>query len=270
MYKLVALDMDGTLLDDGKEISPANRRAIDEVRARGVEVTFATGRMFSSAGFYARQLGLRLPTINYNGALVKDILTRQTLVHYPMPVPLATEVLSYLRTQDVYFKVYINDVMYADTGWERTIEFSRRYRVATSLVDDVSRVPAQAGPPSMIVMYGEQGLLEEIHKELKALGGDELYLTRSDQGILEVLDYRASKGKALAWLADYLQIPRESILTVGDNCNDLDLFAAGGFSVAMANGAPEAKERADYVTLDNNEDGVAVALRKFILGENLP
>ncbi len=264
--RLIAMDMDGTLLNSDKEVTPATKEAIGLVKERGVQVTFATGRMFSAAVYYARELGIDMPMINYNGALIKEP-NRRIWRYFPLEVPVATKVLEIAARHDVYSKAYVKDVLYCDRGWEKSKAFARRFRVAAELVEDVARIPARVGPPSMIVIIEEPEVLAQVESSLLEELGDAVFITRSRADSLEIIHPQASKGRALLWLAQQMGIDPEEILTIGDSHNDLDLLKVAGVAVAMGNAEQVLKDKADFITRDCDQDGVAVALRKYVLDD---
>ncbi|MGI6558176.1 MAG: Cof-type HAD-IIB family hydrolase [Limnochordia bacterium] len=266
--RLVAMDMDGTLLNSDKEVTPATRQAIEQAKARGVQVTFATGRMFSAVVYYARQLGIDVPMINYNGALITD-LNRRIWRSCPLDVAAATKVLQIAARHDVYAKAYVRDVLYCDRGWEKSKDFARRFRVAAELVEDVVRIPAKVGPPSMIVIIEEPEVLAVVESSLREELGQAIGITRSRADSLEIIHPQASKGRALLWLARQMGIDPEEILAIGDSHNDLDLLKVAGVAVAMGNAEQVVKDRADFITADCDGDGVAVALGKYVLKDHL-
>jgi HAD superfamily hydrolase (TIGR01484 family) len=114
MYKLIAVDMDDTLLDNSIQISPRTREVLQKSVAQGVKVTIATGRMYCSALPFARQLGLNVPLITYNGALIKNSLSGEILLHHPVDSNLALEVLAFFKAHDWYIQSYVDDVLYVD------------------------------------------------------------------------------------------------------------------------------------------------------------
>ena len=266
--RLVAMDMDGTLLNSDKEVTPATRQAIEQAKARGVQVTFATGRMVSAGVYYARQLGIDVPMINYNGALITD-LNRRIWRSCPLDVAAATKVLQIAARHDVYAKAYVRDVLYCDRGWEKSKDFARRFRVAAELVEDVVRIPAKVGPPSMIVIIEEPEVLAVVESSLREELGQAIGITRSRADSLEIIHPQASKGRALLWLARQMGIDPEEILAIGDSHNDLDLLKVAGVAVAMGNAEQVVKDRADFITADCDGDGVAVALGKYVLKDHL-
>lgn len=264
-FRLLALDLDDTLLNDEFKISRQNADALRRAASLGVLVTLATGRMFRSALPFARELELNLPLITYHGALVKTAEGKETLLHRPVPLDLAKEVTSFCVERNFHVNAYIDDNLYV----ARHNEYSRYYQsIANVKVEEVGDLAKfLEEPPTKLTVIDHDGRLWDLKKELDRLHGGQLTVTVSRPHFLEVTDARATKGQALKWLADRHGIPREQVAAIGDSYNDIDMLQFAGIGVAVANAPQEVKKAADYITASNTENGVSAFLEEFLFRE---
>jgi hypothetical protein len=263
-YKLVAIDLDGTLLRSDNTVSSRTLAAARACGEAGVTLTIATGRMFRSTSPVAETLGLDAPLITYNGALIRTARTGETIFHHPMDLALAKEVLRFFRERHWYIQSYIRDVLYVDTENDKS-----RYYGNLAFTDPVPLgfelyVPQDA-PTKLLAIADDEEQILLMRDSVKAHFGDRLFAAISNPLFLDMASPEVNKGKSLALLAKRLGVSREEILAIGDSENDLQLFEAAGFRVAMENARQSLKDAADAVTTSNDEDGVALALERYVL-----
>lgn len=258
--KLIAIDLDGTLLNNDLVISKRAVRAIKEAENRGVKVTLCTGRMYASAYPYAQQLGINVPLITYNGALVKNSFDEEIIYKRNLPLADAKYVVEICRECDCQLNVYFEDKLYVEKNDYWAQKYASRVNVPIYQVDDL--IEFLKAPPIKLLAMGEEDVLQIIRGRLSER---ELYITRSQPHFLEVLNVEATKGRGLDAVAKKLAIGRENVMAIGDNENDIEMFKYAGFSVAMANAEDNIKIHVDYVTTNNDDDGVAEAIEKLIL-----
>lgn len=260
--KLVALDLDDTLLRTDLTISPRAKKAIKEAVEQGTLVTLATGRMYASALPYAQDLGLDLPLITYQGALVKYADGR--VVHQqPLELKHAKALLKRLREYSFQINVYINDELYIEEESPELERYARVCKVPYHVVPNL--VEAIKTEPSKILVIGDADKLDDLYKELTGDFRDIVHITKSKSFFLEFAHPLATKGRALHSLATSLGFTAEEVMAVGDSQNDLDMIKYAGLGVAMGNAVPQIKELARYITCKNDDDGVAEAIEKFVL-----
>lgn len=263
--KLVAIDLDDTLLDSGLRISPQCAEAIQKVRSKGVIVTLATGRMYSSALPYARELKVDVPLITYQGALVKNSESQEIIYFEPVPGDLAQEVIDVFRNAKVHHHSYFDDKLYMESLTEEGLGYARLAGVEPNLTKDLMQDVVERKALKIMAVNKDQNLLGELESALKQKFRDKLNITKSKPYYLEVSNRKANKGDALKVIADRYNVKREQVLAIGDSYNDLDMIKWAGIGVAMGNAWDVVKEAADYVTRTNEEHGVAEALYKFVL-----
>lgn len=261
--KLIALDLDDTLLDSSLHISPRNRAAIAAAAARGVTVTLATGRMYRATRPYAAALGVNVPLIVYNGAMIKKGLSGETLFHQPLAPDTAARVLALLREQGWYGQVYVDDELYTERYTAESELYFRQTGVRARAVGDA--LYTRPWQPTKVIAIAPPEMVPTIMAHVRRHLGEAVYVTTSKPRYVDILHPGVSKGRALAQLAEQLGLERQEVMAVGDSLNDLDMLAYAGLGVAMGNAREEVKRQADVVTGANNEDGVAQAIERFVL-----
>lgn len=260
--KLIAIDLDDTLLRTDLTISERARRAIRQASAQGIHVTLATGRMFPSALPFAQELQLNLPLITYQGALVKYADGRE-VYHRPIPLGEARRLVEFLAPYHYHVKVYLNDRLYMEKDSPEGQRYVALARVPISLVDHLPDVLSQE--PTKIVAIAEPAQLDGLALDVRREFGNTVHVTKSKATFLEFSHPRATKGIALQYLAQSLGIEAQEVMAIGDSPNDLDMLEYAGWGVAMANAVQEVRQIARYVTLSNDDDGVAEAIEKLAL-----
>ncbi|HEX6625869.1 MAG TPA: Cof-type HAD-IIB family hydrolase [Pyrinomonadaceae bacterium] len=282
--RLVALDLDGTLLDSRGELSARNRAALSEARARGVRVALVTGRRFRDARPLALELGLDVPVIAHNGALTKHARTLETVAAILMPAGAAREVVRVGRAHGADALVsddhlgagllVYDHISEGNTALQKYIAWSRRVvgPEAGAAIRQVASLDAYLDhDPLHVAFSGGCAATERLAEEMRRELGDavKLLLTlypRQDFALLDVLHPAASKGAGLAAVAAEQGLTRAEVLAVGDNHNDLEMLDYAGTGVLMGNAEPLLRERGRFhLTATNDEDGVAVAIEKFVL-----
>jgi Cof subfamily protein (haloacid dehalogenase superfamily) len=282
---LLALDLDGTLLDSQGRISERNRLAIESARVHGVNVAVVTGRRFRDSRPIALELGLDVPLISHNGALTKHAHTLQTVSVLPLPLAAAREALrvgreagadALLSDDHEGLGVLVYDHLRGDnSAAHKYVRWARRIHGDEAGGDAVRQVESLENyldhEPIHLAFSGacvEMDQLEEIlHAKLgatvKILGTK---YPEQDFTLLDIVNPAASKGAGVAAAAAELGVNREEIMAIGDNYNDLEMLLFAGVGVVMANAPLSLREIAGlHPTASNADDGVALAIEQFIL-----
>jgi Cof subfamily protein (haloacid dehalogenase superfamily) len=267
--RLLAIDLDGTLIDDRLQMNPKDADAVRAASAAGVQIVITTGRMFRSARPYAEQLGLRGPMINYQGAVVRDLQTEEVWYRCELSVGMQQRVLAYAEPRDWHVNTYINEEVY-----------TARARPEADLYAEVARVPYHVvGPLSkwisgdatkMVLVDLDAKAVPQRMAELSAWMDGVARVTRSLAWFVEVVNPAVSKAAALEIVTARLGIAREAVCAIGDNTNDLDMIRWAGLGVAMATAPEDVKREAGYVTGTTQDAGVAQAIERFVLGGATP
>ena len=270
MIKLIASDLDDTLLDQNSQLSAENIRAIREVLAQGYIFTLATGRMFQSAAPFARQLGLPVdqPIICYNGALIKR-LSGEIIYEKPLPSELAAAIADYGQKKGWTINAYYQDELYVPVRNRHVEDYMQEAQVEARVVGDLVNFIRDGNKSlSKLLVIGPPQEMPGRNAELNSLFGSQVKLVSSRDKYIEVTSPTAHKGEALVWLANQLGVQASEVMAIGDGNNDLTMIEMVGFGVAVANAAPKVKENARYHTSANYENGVAKILSELVLQHN--
>jgi Cof subfamily protein (haloacid dehalogenase superfamily) len=266
LYRLVAIDIDDTLLTDDMQITPETQAALAAAIEQGVVVTLATGRMYPSARKIALQLQLNVPIITYQGALIKNLLDGEVLYHRPVPEDIALEIVAFAKERGLHLQGYVNDTLLAWEDNDKVKSYSALTNVPYQIETDFVSIAKQGSTKLLII--DDPATLDAMTPELRSRFGDRIHITKSKPYFLEFLHVEATKGHALLHLAHHYGIPREQTIAIGDSWNDHEMIEMAGLGVAMGNAIDSLKQIADFVTLSNHEDGVKAVIDKFILDRN--
>lgn len=263
-YKMVAVDLDDTLLDDHFQLTERVKETIKAVRAAGVHFTISTGRMFRSAMPYARELSLNLPLITYQGALVKNALSGEVLLYRPLSLSYAKQIINRVHELGYHINAYLDDRLLMERDTPEGRHYMQIAGIEAEVVGDLLKILDR--DPTKVLIITEEPLLDRLNAELTLLYQNKLHITKSKPYFLEFSHPQATKGYALAMLAEYYGVKRDEVIAIGDSFNDLEMLEYAGLSVAVANAREEIKEMVGYVATAPNGEGVVEALNKFVLG----
>ena len=271
--KLIALDLDGTLYREDKTISDRNMEALKAAADKGIYVVPTTGRVFKrlSGELY------RIPALRYiimtNGASIIDLSTGSYLYYDLMPMKKVRQLLEEFEQFDLMPEASVEGRVIVEEQFaspEKLLEYGIPEGYLEAVLE--SNVPVS----SLKEYFRKDRRVEKINIMFRTLEerqrakdyfdrDPELKVTSSLKYNLEINTATANKGAGLDFLAKNLGLTRENVMACGDGLNDLDMIRYAGLGVAMANGLDIVKEQADYITLTNEEDGVAAAIEKFCL-----
>jgi len=271
-YQLIALDMDGTLLNSTLRVSDGNREAVRRARAAGKHVVLSTGRCLSEI----RDTLQILPEIRYlvceNGSCVYDVKHEHTIHVDPVPVQEIRHILGLVRGERVVIQVFHENQSYfnmKDDSWLEACRvanyrdvFRRCSVFDAKLFETYDERPFRI---EKINLYFENVRDRNRIKEL--LSDRPLAISDSLGYMIEIVSNMADKGRGLRMLCDHLNLPIGETIAVGDSMNDIEILKTAGLSAAMGNACPEAKAAAHIVTADCDHDGVAKVIDEYLLGE---
>ncbi len=268
-YRILALDLDGTVLDDEKKIHPSTYNALLEVQREGLTLVIATGRPTYGAAPIARELQMDKYggyLMSYNGGKITSCADGQVLGRKTIPLEIVNELYEIVKQRKgVEMITYTREEIIAEDKDNRhiqaesKIDFEMPIREVKSLPDALTRAPLKCA----LVGDGEE--LLSLKSELEAHFENRLSFFVSAESFIEVVPNGVDKGYSLDFLLKDLGIPRKEVVAVGDNYNDLRMIQMSGLGVAMANASEAVKRVADYVTLSNNEDGIRHFINKYLL-----
>ena len=266
--RLLFLDLDGTLLNDAKEITSGNREALERTLKRGHGVIITTGRPLKSALAQSRRLGLDKPgcyVIAYNGAMVYDWSKQDTVFSRTLEIPAVIRVFEKANEIGEHIQTYDSlDVLVEPRGDDEAV---RRYCKMVSMthrvIDDIHTDLREAPVKCLVINYEKKdGLLKMQDWIRENLAQMDCFF--SCEQFLEVVPKGMNKGEAVKMLCQKLGVEIENAVAAGDAANDLAMLKAAGIGAAMINGTDEVKAVADFITTrDNNHDGVAEIADRF-------
>ncbi|NMB46163.1 MAG: HAD family phosphatase [Firmicutes bacterium] len=265
--RLIAIDIDDTLITDQLVIPPACKDAIAQARAQGVKVVLATGRMLESTAPFAQELGLTEPLICYNGALIQASNDGPPLVHHTIPLALAREIVSLGQAEGLHVNAYLNGRMYVDEINEYTRFYSSFTKTKAHPVGDLLAFIDQ--PPTKLLYVCEVELAEKWRIVLQQQYQGRLEVFRSKPQYVEFTNLGVSKGAALRELAELYGLTSAEVMAIGDSFNDVPMLEYAGIGVAVANAPVAVRAQADHVTASNEEFGVAEAINRFVLKKSI-
>lgn len=261
--KLIAVDVDDTLLEADLTLSDACAEALKSAQAAGVNVVIATGRMFRSALPFALRLGIDRYLIAYNGALIRTI-AGETVWHKPVPAQYAREMIGVAREMGFRLNFYIDDTLVVDGIDERVEYYLQIAKVEPQVVDDLAGA-LDRGEPTKCLFVGDADEVAAAVPKLQARF-PELQISRSKPRFIEVTRRGIRKEVAVAKVAELYGIGMEDVMAIGDGDNDVTMLQRAGVGVAVANASDKAKAAADVVTGGARGAGVREAVERFVLG----
>lgn len=289
MYKLVAIDLDGTLLNSYGEVSKENKRAIGEAIQKGSQIVLASGRMPSSVKNIALELGANQYIICGNGTMVYDIQKEEVIYNAFMSKEKALEIIKICEENSIYYNIYTknnvlakslnyNILFYNNENSKKPLEKRTNINIVEDIVKYIKETPdleilkITVCDSNQIIfssiirtlkMVADVDVLEIEHMSRKSIkhGTEEVAI---EYYYTEVSNKNANKWTAIEFLMQKLNIQREEVMAIGDNANDKEMVEQAGLGVAMGKSMLAANQIGDVVVKDNNSSGVAEAIDRFI------
>lgn len=259
MIKLIATDIDGTILGFDKHFTPEVRECIKTLDENGVKVVLVTGRMNAAAQIIANDLNLKTPVVSYQGGLV--IEKGKTLYERYLTKAEAEVIIEWGRNERVHLNLYNDDILYSETECEEVKKYAD-YQKIDYVVKPFDEIDKNKVNKLLAIDYNDSKRIDKYEKELPKLFPD-LYIVKSTSYFLEFSNPEGSKYSAVKFLQQYWNLKDDEILTIGDQNNDIALLQAGGIKVAMGNATDELKSVADWVTDSVDNNGFVKAVEKY-------
>jgi Cof subfamily protein (haloacid dehalogenase superfamily) len=259
--RLVAIDLDGTLLNDSKQVSDQTADALCGLPERGVKVVIASARPPRSVRHVYQSLRLDTWQINYNGALIWDEPARRVVFHQPMSGQLVRRLIDLARSQygGVLVSCEVQDRWLTD-------RFDPAHRTETARLFQPDRIAGIeelcAEPVTKLLLQGEPDALTHVSATLSKLDAP-ISIVQTEPNLLQITDASVSKAAALRIIAEHYGVPMDRTMAIGDALNDVAMLQSAGVAVAMDNAAPQVKTIADWIAPSNNDHGVHAALKRF-------
>lgn len=261
--RMVAIDLDGTLLDSEKRVHADTAEALRSVIRRGVPVVIASARPPRSVRATYQLLGLTTPQINYNGALIWDEALRKPAFHLPLKAALVQQIVGACRDMfdevqvsceilDRWFTDHFDPLHVTETGkWFKPDVITPLEKFAHL---DVTK----------LMFLGEPWMMLRLENLIAGAFEDEVTVVRTDDDLIQIMHKQVSKARAVAMVAEQFGVTMAEVMAIGDAPNDYGMIASAGVGVAMGNAHPLVKEVADWVGPTNDEQGVLAAVRKYL------
>lgn len=272
-YKLICIDMDGTLLSDKHEVPELNRKMIKEATKQGVRVAITTGRIFTSAKRYSDLIGTDTPIIASNGAYIREKDNDEVIYESNLSKEQFYKILEVIKKYNlnVYFNTcdtMITESVIPENHAYKTMDadLAEEYKIKFKENAEFDKVFDEFNGKILKAICIEDQNKEALNKAKEEMQKyDDLEVVSSWHNNFEVMPKGTSKGNAVKILAQMLGIDREEVICIGDSENDLSMIKYAGLGVAMGNALDIVKENADYITDTNSEAGVGKVIQKFIL-----
>ncbi|MTI69572.1 MAG: HAD family phosphatase [Firmicutes bacterium] len=270
-YKLIAIDMDGTLLNSKERVSEKNKKALKVATEKGIQVVISTGRIFTSARYYAKLLGVITPIIACNGGLVSEYHRKNVLLENPMDTESCKNVINVLEENDMYYHFYGKEDFYTRELNHNSLKYhnwNKKQKPGDRINIEILDKPLEfvnKNKPKLfkfVTMENDKEKLEKVEQILKE--NKDLEVVSSWKGSLDIMKKGVSKGRALKELCNSFNIDRKEVIAIGDNYNDLSMINFAGTGVAMGNGEEDVKKKAQIITDTNDNDGVSKVLKDLV------
>lgn len=260
-FKMAAFDMDGTLLNRDHQLSNRTIAAVRMIANKGIIVLLATARMTSAVKNHLEKLGTLGLVVSHNGALVKDVKTGKVYHHDTIPKNVVAQLLELLEGKETVVHFNLDDDIYLTAPNPHSNRYVQELEVSLTYISSLKELVRN---PTTILLIDSKDVLEQLLIAVSnQLQGQVDYVMAPWHGNvwrLQFLATNTSKGKGVLQVAKRLGIKPEEIVSFGDNYNDMEMLQQTGLGIAMANAVPELKQAADFITLSNQEDGVAYIL----------
>ena len=262
--KLFVTDLDGTLLPAGQTVSTKNIEAVQKMVDAGITVTIATGRMYRGAVKVAEALGVNVPIITYNGALIKSVDGKIWHSEF-LPKEIIVDVVNFFEERGWYLQSYGNDILCLPVR-DKYAEFYENSQGIAGEVVGWNGLRERTENVCKLLSITD-GLEETEHRvvETKKYFGDKVTVVKSNANFAEIVCPGVSKAAAIKILAKKLGVDKSEIAAIGDSNNDLEMLKSAGMSIAMGNAIEQVKKVCDFTTGICEDDGFADAVYKFIL-----
>lgn len=266
MYKMVAIDLDDTLLTDDHEISMENSSAITKALEKGIAVCLISGRSYGSIKRYVDYLKLQYLTGSLNGAYIIEPCNDKLFYSCCLDKNLGCEIIKKAEEHGSHINFYHGNKVVCKEKNRFYDAYKRAIGVEIECVGVLSDYAASV-EAGKLLLIDEIEKLEDIRLKLLNCYGEKINITYSKPDFLEIYHKETSKGQAVKKIANYYGFNMDEIVAIGDGENDISMIRCVGVGVAMGNASLKVKESADFVTYSNNENGVAHALHKIMLSD---
>lgn len=292
MYKMVVIDIDGTLLTSQGKITDKTKEALVKAQEQGMIVVLASGRIANSTINYARNIGLNSYAISGNGSVITDIQSEEMIYTNCMSNRVTQLIVDICKENSISFNVYtLNEILTEKIEYNilfysmQNRELVEEKKTKINICDDLSRAikeKADNNVSKITICDKDESIFKSIIRKLRTINGIEILdVSHSSHKVIDVgsqkvdVDYyytevskaNVDKWNAIKFLADKLEINYEDVICIGDNANDIKMIENCGLGVFLDNAAPVYKEKAKYVAPSNDDDGIVDVLEKYVFNK---
>lgn len=264
MIKLIASDLDDTLLNSKYQISKKDKNTIKRLKAKGIYFTIATGRVTKSVEKFAKELGVEIPYIAFNGAKIVDPGTHKVIFSREIEKSRISKIIEYSEREGIHCNIYTDEkvLVKEETSWSEFYKtFAQEFPIEA--VGSLQDYPFELTPK--VILIGENKKLKKAYDDIIKLPYEDINIFFSKPNFLEFTDKKATKGGGLKYIAEKLNIKREETAAIGDSFNDQSMIEFAGISAVVKNGREELKKLADYVSCSNDNSGFSDFVNKYVL-----
>jgi len=272
MYKLIACDVDGTLLGSNFKATKADIEAIAEVQERGIIFSLCSGRSYKSLKIIAQDLGIKTKgnyIIGFNGGIIYDMFNSGIVKQDNLEKSIFMQIIQVFKQTQRNFEMVIyvdGEHVLFESGLKYAHIYQKTSRCNWTETEDILAETGKLDAVAKIIFIGENSALKPFETELSGHLGNEANVFFASDCLLETSPAESTKGNGVKWLCQKHGIDLSQVVAIGDNYNDLSMIKQAGLGVAVANAVPAAKEIADYITENDNTRGaVAEVINKFVL-----
>ena len=266
-YKLIAVDIDGTLLNSKGELTQITKDKILKAVDNGVVFTISTGRPIQGVMPLVEKIGLDIPLITYNGSMVLKANTMEVLYSRTLENSDSRQIYTIGEDWDITMMIWSDNKLYSNKDNKKSNYYSEITNTPLILVNSLEEVSKGV---TKFLWYEDEDKIKKFMPELmERLKSETVSVHTSRPYFLEFVDRMASKAIAIEKLSEVYDIKREEVIAIGDSYNDISMLEYAGMGVAMENAPEDIKKIADYITKSCDEDGVAYAIDKFIFGGSI-
>lgn len=273
-YKLICIDVDGTLLNSKHKITNQTKAVLQQAHQQGAHIVICTGRMYTDAEYFSGLIGVKSPVIASNGAFIKDKDTDKVIFKDVLGQELSLHLLEIFQKHNVVPYFCTPDKFYYGTILFKLFYIVTRLLGKRSNSIDLEYISSWQEWEKVVkaegnnivkceIIYRNNASVENLQKELRCI--EQFEVVNSAKHNIEITRKGVSKGKAVAMLAAMYNLKREEIVAIGDSENDVSMIEYAGLGIAMGNALESVKQKADYVTDSNDNEGVAKAINWFVL-----
>lgn len=261
-YKLIAIDIDGTLLTSKKILLEETKKDLIAAHEKGVVVCICTGRGYPAAKRYIEQINLNIPLILYNGSRVRMSGNSDIVYNQVIPKDIAKSIYNLIESYNGTCLFWREDKLYFNKNDEYAIGYEKLTTIKPTILTEVN--DELFTNINKFIWCGSEEYLEKVQSEI-LVDFEGVNYFKSQPIYLEIVPPNVDKGNTLKYLCESLNITPDEVIAIGDEANDIPMLLYAGLGVAMGNAKDEVKKSANYITLTNDENGVGEVIKKFIL-----